>query len=67
MLKSCYVYIFLLCVLNEERFFFRLKWLKNDLRSSLTQKHFQNVGFLRIESEFVKSLDFEDAIRTFAN
>jgi len=69
MLKCYYVYIFLLCVPNckGERSFSRLKLLKNVLRFSLSQNNLQNLGILSIESEFVKSLDFDDVIQTFAN
>ncbi|KAL5239236.1 hypothetical protein ACI65C_006646 [Semiaphis heraclei] len=36
-------------------------------KSSLSQNNLQNLGILSIESEFVKSLNFEDVIRNFAN
>jgi len=50
-----------------ERSFSRLKLLKNVLRSSSSQNNLQNLGILSIESEFVKSLNFEDVIQNCAN
>ncbi|KAL5237620.1 hypothetical protein ACI65C_005030 [Semiaphis heraclei] len=62
------LYLSLMCTnCTGERSFSRLKLLKNVLRSSLSQNNLQNLGILSIESEFVKSLNFEDVIQNFAN
>jgi len=62
------LYLSLMCTnCTGESSFSRLKLLKNVLRSSLSQNNLQNLGILSIESEFVKSLDFEDVIQIFAN
>jgi len=66
--RLLHLYLSLMCTNSTgERSFSRLKLLKNVLRSSLSQNNLQNLGISSIESEFVKSLDFEDVIQTFAN
>ena len=49
-----------------ERSFSRLKRVKNELRTTMTQKRLTALSLLTIESELVKELDFEDVVNTFA-
>lgn len=49
-----------------ERSFSRLKRVKNELRTTMTQTRLTALSLLTIESELMKELDFEDVIDTFA-
>ncbi len=54
-------------VSGAERAFSKLKLVKNDLRSTQTQKRFNSLARLSIESQLRRPLDFKDIISDFAN
>ena len=57
----------LLTVATVERSFFKLKLIKNFLRSSISQERLSGLALLSIENERVKNLDFRKVIQQFAS
>lgn len=53
-------------VASVERSFWRLKIVKNYLRSSISQERFTSLAILTIESELAKKLNYDDIINEFA-
>ena len=51
---------------SGERSFSLLKRVKNFLRSTMSQDHLTALSLLSIESEILRSLNFEDIIHEFA-
>lgn len=51
---------------SGERSFSRLKLIKNALRSNLTQEHLNDLAILSIESEIVKTINYETIIEDFS-
>lgn len=49
-----------------ERSFSRLKRVKNELRTTMTQKRLAALSLLTIESDLVKEIDFGDVVDSFA-
>lgn len=49
-----------------ERSFSKLKLIKNYLRSSMCQERLSNLSILSIESDIANSINYEDAINSFA-
>eukprot|EP00794_Sanderia_malayensis_P017863 gene17863-19644_t len=54
-------------VASAERFFSKLKLIKNFLQSTLTQEKLTDLAVLSIENDIAKTLDFKDIINDFAN
>ncbi len=54
-------------VSGAERAFSKLKFVKDYLRSTQTQKRFNTIARLSIESQLSRQLDFKDIISDFAN
>lgn len=66
--KSLRFYLSLMRITSSgKRSFIRLKLFINVLRTSLSQNNLPNLGILSTLSEFIKSLDVQDVIRTFSN
>jgi len=51
---------------SDESSFSVLIRIKTRLRSTLTQKRLDNLGFLSIESDLTSSLNFDDIINEYA-
>ena len=54
-------------VATAERYFSKLKLIKNFLRSSMSQERLSGLSLLSIEHERAKTLDFRKAIKQFAS
>jgi len=54
-------------VASAERFFSKLKLVKNYLRSAMSQTRLVNLARLNIESSIARKVDFDGVIRNFAN
>ncbi|CAF1740908.1 unnamed protein product [Brassica napus] len=54
-------------VSSGEKSFSKLKLLKNDLRSSMSQERLNGLSILCIENEILESLNFELIINDFAS
>jgi len=52
---------------SSERFFSKLKLVKNYLRSVISQTRLVDLARLNIESSIARQLDFDSVIRNFAN
>jgi len=50
-----------------ERSFSKLKLIKNELRSCMTQKRLNSLSVMSIESEVLETLDFNNIIKDFAD
>ena len=50
-----------------ERYFSKLKLIKNFLRSSMSQERLSGLALLWIENERAKNLDFRKVIQQFAS
>ena len=51
---------------SGERSFSKMKLIKNRLRTTMTQDRLSNLTILSIESDVLRSLDFEDTIKQFS-
>jgi len=51
---------------SGERSFSKMKLIKNRLRTTMTQDHLSNLTILSIESDVLRSLNFEDTIKQFS-
>jgi len=51
---------------SGERSFSRLKLINNALRSNLTQEHLNDLAILYIESEIMKTINYETIIEDFS-
>ena len=49
-----------------ERSFSKLKRIKNELRTTMTQKRLSALSLMSVESELVRDMDFEDIIQEFS-
>jgi len=54
-------------VASAERFFNKLKFVKNYLRSAMSQTRLVDLARLNIEPSIARQVDFDNVIRTFAN
>ena len=54
-------------VATAERSFFKLKLIKNFLRSSMSQERLNGLALLSIENERAKNLNFKNVIQQFAS
>ena len=54
-------------VATAERSFFKLKLIKNFLRSSMSQERLSDLALLTIENERAKNLDFRKVVQQFAS
>ena len=54
-------------VASAERFFSKLKLVKNYLRSAMSQTRLVDLARLNIESRIARQVDFDSVIRNFAN
>jgi len=54
-------------VASAERFFSKLKLVKNYLRSAMSPSRLVDLTRLNIESSTVRQVDFDSVIRNFAN
>jgi len=54
-------------VASAERFFSKLKLVKNYLRSAMSQTRLVDLAILNIEPSIARQLDFDSVIRNFAN
>ena len=54
-------------VASGERFFNKLKLVKNYLRSAISQTRLVDLARLNIESSIARKVDFDSVIRNFAN
>jgi len=52
---------------SAERFFTKLKLVKNYLRSVMSQTRLIDLARLNIESSIARQVDFDSGIRNFAN
>ena len=52
---------------GAERSFSRLKLIKNDLRSTMTEDHLSGIALISIERDKAESMDFEAVITRFSN
>ena len=53
-------------VASAERSFSKLKYIKNDLRTTMAQNRLNDLTTLSIESDLARKLDFSQCISTFA-
>jgi len=54
-------------VASAERFFSKIKLVKNYLRSAMSQTRLVDLARLNIESSIARKVDFDSVIRNFAN
>jgi len=54
-------------VASAERFFSKLKLVKNHLRSAMSQTRLVDLARLNIESSIARQVDFDSVIRNFVN
>jgi len=54
-------------VASAERFFSKLKFVKNHLRSAMSQTRLVDLARLNIEPSIARQVDFDNVIRNFAN
>jgi len=54
-------------VTSTERFFRKLKLVKNYLRSAMSQTRLVDLARLNVESTIARQVDFDSVIRNFAN
>jgi len=54
-------------VASCEKSFSKLKIIKNDLRSNMSQLRLSNLAILSIEQEITNQLDFDDIINEFSS
>ena len=54
-------------IASAERFFSKLKLVKNYLLSAMSQTRLVNLARLNIESSIARQVDFDSVIRNFAN
>jgi len=54
-------------VASAERFFSKIKLVKNYLRSAISQTRLVDLARLNIESSIARKVDFDSVIRNFAN
>jgi len=54
-------------VTSAERFFSKLKLVKNYLRSTMSQTQLGDLARLNTESSIARQVDFDSGIRNFAN
>ena len=54
-------------VASVERFFSKLKLVKNYLRSAMSQTRLVDLERLNIESSIARQVDFDSVVRNFAN
>lgn len=52
---------------SGERSFSKLKRIKNELRSTMLQERLTSLSLMSIESDVLKSIDFEEVINDFAH
>lgn len=67
-LCACIIYLTLpVTVVSAERFFSKLKLIKNYLRNNMGQDRLSNIAILNIEKEVAAKIKLDDVINTFAN
>jgi len=52
---------------SSERLFSVLLWVKNEIRTTMSDKRFSALSLMAVESNLVSSLDFESVINRFAS
>lgn len=52
---------------SGERLFSKLNLIKEELRSTMSQKRLNSLSLMSIEHELLSSLDYENIIEDFAN
>jgi len=57
---------FMLTNVSAERSFSQLKRIKNPYRTTMTQERLDSLSLLCIESDMLRSVDFDDLIKDFA-